>query len=87
MSTALLEPPVRLFGESEPSAARGGGRLTLEERLRAMWQHGERRGGRRLSAVRVANGASRRCRRVRLLRQSPELSPMGADSSESLTPA
>ncbi len=37
MSTALLEPPVRLFGESEPSAARGGGRLTLEERLRAMW--------------------------------------------------
>jgi hypothetical protein len=38
MSTALLEPPARLFGESPLGATRSGGRITLEERLRATWR-------------------------------------------------
>ena len=38
MSTAILEPPARLFGESSRANVRSGGRLTLEERLRATWQ-------------------------------------------------
>ena len=38
MSTALLEPPARLFGESPRRAAPGGRPLTLEERLRATWR-------------------------------------------------
>jgi hypothetical protein len=37
MSTALLDPPARLFGESPRTDVRSGGRLTLEERLRATW--------------------------------------------------
>ena len=59
MSTALLDPPARLFGESPRSDVRSGGRLTLEERLRATWQAANSRGRRRLSAVRFANDASR----------------------------
>ncbi len=38
MSTALLDPPARLFGESPLAAARSGGRLTLEERLTGLWR-------------------------------------------------
>lgn len=38
MSTVVLEPPARLFGESQPLAAPSGGRITLEERLRATWR-------------------------------------------------
>jgi hypothetical protein len=38
MSTALLEPPARLFGESPCRAAHSGGRMTLEERLRDTWR-------------------------------------------------
>jgi hypothetical protein len=38
MSTALLEPPARLFGESSRTNVRSGGRPTLEERLRATWR-------------------------------------------------
>jgi hypothetical protein len=38
MSTALLEPPARPFGESPRRAAASGGRTTLEERLRGTWR-------------------------------------------------
>ncbi len=38
MSTALLEPSARLFGESPWEAAASGRRVTLEERLRATWR-------------------------------------------------
>jgi hypothetical protein len=38
MSTALLEPSVRLFGESPWEAAASGRRVTLEERLGATWR-------------------------------------------------
>jgi hypothetical protein len=38
MSTAVLEPAARHLGESPLSAARSGGRITLEERLRATWR-------------------------------------------------
>lgn len=38
MSTALLQPPARLFGESPRRAGSGGRPMTLEERLRATWR-------------------------------------------------
>jgi hypothetical protein len=38
MSSALLEAPARLFGESPLEAAPSGGRITLEDRLRATWR-------------------------------------------------
>jgi hypothetical protein len=38
MSTALVEPPARLFGQSPWDAAASGRRVTLEERLRATWR-------------------------------------------------
>jgi hypothetical protein len=38
MSTVLLQPPARPFGESPWEAAASGRRLTLEERLRATWR-------------------------------------------------
>jgi hypothetical protein len=38
MSTAVLERPARLFGESPLEAAPSGGRTTLEERLSAVWR-------------------------------------------------
>jgi hypothetical protein len=37
MSTALVEAPARLFGQSPWEPAASGRRVTLEERLRATW--------------------------------------------------
>jgi hypothetical protein len=38
MTTALLETPTRMLGESEGDPPPAGGRATLEERLRETWR-------------------------------------------------
>jgi hypothetical protein len=38
MSAALVEPPARLFAPSPWDAAASGRRVTLEERLSAIWR-------------------------------------------------
>ena len=38
MTTALLESPTRMFGESGGDPPPAGGRATLEERLRDAWR-------------------------------------------------
>jgi hypothetical protein len=38
MTTALLESPTRMFGESAGDPPPAGGRATLEERLRETWR-------------------------------------------------
>jgi ribosomal protein L37AE/L43A len=38
MTAALLDTPVRLFGEAAGAVCPNGGRMTLEERLTGTWR-------------------------------------------------
>ena len=71
MTPAVLDRPAPLFADRVAGAV-GGGRVTLEERLNAVL-HEARTNGSTECPLCHARMAPRRRRRVRRLRQPPEL--------------
>ena len=74
VTPAVLDRPAPLFAEREAGAV-GGGRVTLEERLDCGAPRGAHERQHRVPSVPRAHGAHAGRRRVRRLRQPPELGP------------
>jgi hypothetical protein len=64
MSTALLESPLSLFGETRRPRPAGGGGVTLEERLEAAWRAVQTEGAAECPVCQAGmrrDGAAARC--------------------------